>query len=60
MQNCRARLDKVQHTGSVYALAMDPQASLLVAGSPSGHCFMIDPRSGTPVGSLAGHSDNIR
>ena len=56
----KARMEKVAGAGSVYALALDARGKLLLASAPGGSCFMVDALSGTPIGELRGHTDNVR
>ena len=47
------------HNGSVYALALNAQATLLAAGSTDGTIRISDIRSRTMV-TLKGHTENVR
>lgn len=46
--------------GSVYAVAMNELGTLLAAGSPESAIRVIDPRTGSKLFKLKGHTDNIR
>lgn len=48
------------HKESVYALAMNDTASILVSGGTEKAVRVWDPRSGTKAMKLKGHADNIR
>lgn len=48
------------HKESVYALAMNDTATILVSGGTEKAVRVWDPRSGTKTMKLKGHTDNIR
>lgn len=48
------------HSGSVYALSLNSQGSLLAAGSTDGTIRISDMRSQAVVASLKGHTENVR
>ncbi|TIB36930.1 hypothetical protein E3P84_00581 [Wallemia ichthyophaga] len=45
---------------SIYSIATNHSAGLLLTGTPSRVVNVWDPRSSKPINSLAGHSDNVR
>ncbi|GAA95727.1 hypothetical protein E5Q_02384 [Mixia osmundae IAM 14324] len=45
---------------SAYALAVDPTGSVLATGSPVKVIQIWDPRAGSQIARLVGHSDNVR
>uniref|UniRef100_A0AC34Q1X5 WD repeat-containing protein 48 homolog n=1 Tax=Panagrolaimus sp. JU765 TaxID=591449 RepID=A0AC34Q1X5_9BILA len=47
-------------TNSIYSIAMNPTASILVSGSPENALRIWDPRSCIRICKLRGHNDNIR
>ena len=48
------------HKGSVYALALNDHGSLMAAGSTDGAIRISDVRTQSVLGSLKGHTENVR
>lgn len=48
------------HNGSVYAVALNPQGSLLAAGCTNGTIRISDTRSQAVLFALKGHTENVR
>lgn len=45
---------------SIYALAVNPNGTILASGTPEKVVRLWDPRSGKRISKLTGHTDNIR
>ena len=48
------------HKGSVYALALNDHGNLMAAGSTDGAIRISDMRTQSVLGSLKGHTENVR
>ncbi|GLI71435.1 hypothetical protein VaNZ11_016649 [Volvox africanus] len=49
-----------EQPGSVYALALNPTATVLAAGTSEALVRLLDPRSGKKITKLRGHLDTVR